>query len=110
MNDIKFVEFEQWAQQQKNKWEEIDLHIRWVNYDESKYRHSYCILLSNSRGGEAKLILYESNLIYWVDYEAWNGVSDDVFVMTVLEYGKTSDLEKAEKQFFEYMNLSEVLE
>ena len=104
MGDRLFADFEKWICDREKVWESIGLKIANRNYTET-HRHSYTVTLVNSCGGTAEITLYESNSLYWVDFECWNGVSQELFVLVDIQYTDSSSLSDVEKEFEKYMCL-----
>ena len=102
MKDALFADFEKWICKTQNTWESIGLKIESRKYTET-HRHSYTVSFSNNSGGTADITLYESNSFYWVDFECWNGISEEVFVRADIKYTGGSSLDDAEKEFEAYM-------
>ncbi len=104
MKDNLFIDFEKWICDMEKVWKSIGLKIANQKYTET-HRHSYTVTLVNSCGGTAEITLYESNSLYWVDFECWNGVSEEVFVRADIKYVDSNSLSNVEKEFEKYMSL-----
>jgi len=102
MMDYLFADFEKWFKGRTEIWESMGLTISKISYIETPI-HSYRIIFSAEIEDAANITLYESNSIYWVDIEAWNGVSDELFIKADIKYESSASLENAIKAFEEYM-------
>ncbi len=103
MKDSKFLDFEAWFMRKTEVWKRNGLKLTKTSYIETPQRHSYYIALENEQDGSAEIVLYESNNIYWVDFEAWNGISDELFVKAGIRYTSSRNLMDVENEFLEYM-------
>ena len=103
MKDSKFLDFENWFMRKTEVWKQNGLKLTKTSYIETPQRHSYYIALENEHDGSAEIVLYESNNIYWVDFEAWNGISDELFVKAGIRYTSSRNLMDVENKFLEYM-------
>ena len=102
MMDYLFADFEKWFKGRTEIWESMGLTISKISYIETPI-HSYRITFSAEIEDAATITLYESNSIYWVDIEAWNGVSDELYLIANIEYKSSASIENAIKAFEEYM-------
>ena len=97
-----FADFEKWFKGRTEIWESMGLTIRKISYIKTPI-HSYRIIFCAEIEDAANITLYESNSIYWVDIEAWNGVSDELFIKAGIKYESSASLENTIKAFEEYM-------
>ena len=104
MKDYLFVDFEKWFSERAKLWDGMGLTISKISYIETPI-HSYRITFSAEIEDAATITLYESNSIYWVDIEAWNGVSDELYLIANIEYKSSASIENAIKAFEEYMGV-----
>lgn len=104
MKDYLFVDFEKWFSERAKLWDGMGLTISKISYIETPI-HSYRIVFSADIEDAANITLYESNGIYWVDIEAWNGVSDELYLIANIEYKNSASIENAIKAFEEYMGV-----
>lgn len=104
MKDYLFVDFEKWFSERAKLWDGMGLTISKISYIETPI-HSYRIVFSADIEDAANITLYESNGIYWVDIEAWNGVSDELYLIANIEYKSSTSIENAIKAFEEYMGV-----
>ncbi len=102
MKDYLFVDFEKWFNERAKLWDGMGLTISKISYIETPI-HSYRITFSAEIEDAATITLYESNSIYWVDIEAWNGFSDDLFIKADIRYASSESIETAIMEFEEYM-------
>lgn len=102
MKDYLFVDFEKWFNERAKLWDGMGLTISKISYIETPI-HSYRITFSAEIGDAATITLYESNSIYWVDIEAWNGFSDDLFIKADIRYASSESIKTAIMEFEEYM-------
>ena len=102
MKDYLFVDFEKWFSERAKLWDGMGLTISKISYIETPI-HSYRITFSAEIEDAATITLYESNSIYWVDIEAWNGVSDELFIKAGIQYESSESIENVIKAFEVYM-------
>lgn len=67
--DIKFKLFEDWYKFQIGLWKSKDIEIENTYYCNNERIHTYRIEIK-SKNGFGEICLYESNNIYWVDFDA----------------------------------------
>lgn len=82
--DKKFCLFDNWFMQKKDTWSKMGITVTKSHYNECATKtsyHSYTIELSSS-DGEGMMRLYESNNIYWIDFEGWNYNKNEIFCLS----------------------------
>lgn len=103
--DDKFCSFVHWYQYNKNGWLNKGLILK-ESYVDDEYRHSYALFFkSNDDLGEGSIILYESNGIYWVDFEAGNFISCEMYIRAGIEFVTQNSLEPYCRQFLEHITM-----
>ncbi|GLC82320.1 hypothetical protein [Lacrimispora brassicae] len=98
----RFQLFEQWYKNQIPVWEQNTIFIDKVY--QSDYAHQYHIEL-HSENGLGRISLYESNDIYWVDFEAGSVNADEMFFRANISYHEIEDIVKENEEFIQYMTL-----
>ncbi|MGL5436912.1 MAG: hypothetical protein ACRDBO_16195 [Lachnospiraceae bacterium] len=100
--DPKFQSFIAWYESQISVWEQNEIFVDRVY--ESEYAQQYHIEV-HSQNGLGRVSLYESNNMYWVDFEAGSMSSDEWFFRVNITYGEPEDIKKQNQEFIDYMSL-----
>jgi hypothetical protein len=92
--------FEDWFKSRENEWK-----IRGVFIDKTTlatHAHQYHIEIS-SEYGLGRISLYESNGLYWVDFEAGKYDHDVMFFKSNISFFGEESINLQEKEFIQYM-------
>lgn len=98
--DMQFEEFDNWYRRNSDRWEEIGITIEKC-YD-SPYAHQRHLNLI-SQCALAHIALYESNHIYWIDFEALSLFDNPDFFRTNLPFEGIENIQKEINEFESYM-------
>lgn len=105
--DNKFCAFVHWYQNNTIDWFNKGLILK-ESYIDDIYRHSYALFFkSKDNLGEGNIILYESNGIYWVDFEGGNYISCEVYLKAGIEFMNENSLEPYFSQFLDHITMRE---
>ena len=98
--DEKFSEFEAWYLKQEKEWESQRIVIDYTGLGE--HGHQYWIKL-HSENGLGNIVLYESNGLYWVDFEGGNYDYDVMFMKGGIDFVDESSLENIAAEFIKHI-------
>ena len=92
--DNIFLLFENWYQNNKEDWKKKGILL--IN--------SYALFFETvDKLGEGQIILYESNEIYWLDFEGANFFEGDIYMKADIRTIDEESLKKYSEEFFNYI-------
>lgn len=96
--DIIFHDFINWINSKKELWGKSGLYIDEIV--ESNHANQVHINL-HSEDGFGHIALYESNNIYWVEFEASAGEFENFY--KYFDFGRLPCFDEVENEYFEFM-------
>lgn len=100
MEDGQFIEFDNWYHTSSGKWQELGITIEKV-YD-SPYAHQRHLNIV-SEFALAHIALFESNQLYWVDFEALSLLNQPAFFRVNIPFESIESIHKEIYEFENYM-------
>lgn len=101
--DNIFLFFENWYQNKKEDWNKQGISLIKSSY-ELTVRHSYALFFkTDDELAEGQIILYESNGIYWLDFECANFFEGDIYIKSDIRTIDEKGLKQYSEEFFNYM-------
>ncbi len=101
--DNIFLFFENWYKSNKEDWKKRGILLISSSY-EWKTRHSYALFFKTTdKLGEGQIILYESNNIYWLDFEGANFFEGDMYIKADIRTIDEQSLKQYSEEFFNFI-------
>lgn len=101
--DNIFLLFENWYQKNKEDWKKKGILLINFSY-ELTIRHSYALFFETiDKLGEGQIILYESNGIYWLDFEGANFFEGDMYIKADIRTIDEKNLKQYSEEFFDFI-------
>lgn len=97
--DKLFSDFEKWANSKISRWEEHGIIVD--KAEEATHAHQFHVEV-HSEQGFGHIGLYESNQIYWVDFEAATLNGGNYFKVDI-PYENSLSIEKISGDFIDFM-------
>ena len=98
--DKLFFDFEKWVKSKINSWKNKGVIVDKVG--EAIHAHQFHVEV-HSEQGFGHIALYESNQIYWVDFEAATLNGGNYFQVNI-SYENSLSIEKISREFINFMS------